>query len=1082
MTMSNEIKSNETKPDFIKMEQDILDFWDKHDCFNKLREKNKRNKPFRFLDGPITANNPMGVHHAWGRSLKDIFLRYKAMNGYSCHYRNGFDTQGLWVEVEVEKELGFEDKKDIEVYGMDNFTRQCIERVNRFSHVITAQSKRLGQWMDWSNSYYTHTDENITAIWHFLKLCHQNGWISKAYRPMPWCPRCGTSLSEHEMSGSHKEITHTAVFAVAKMAQAEFDVLVWTTTPWTLSANAALAVNPELDYAVVKCEGFEKPLVLAKNAIGHITGEKQVLRLIKGEDLIGYRYETFFPQFPVQQGVVHKIIPWDKVDANEGSGVVHIAPGCGAEDFDLGTKYELAEICPIDEGGIFVEGYDFLSGQTASQAAHLVFENLETQGKLFKTHEYTHSYPVCWRCKTEVLFRLVREWYIKTEEIKPSLIEAVQTVRWDPPFIGKRMLDWLNNMGDWNISRKRFYGLPLPFYPCESCGHLTVIGSKEELLDLSTDGEVARKIPQLHRPWIDEVAVKCPECGEDVSRIPEVGDVWLDAGIVPFSTLGYFSDRAQWEQNFPAEWIIEMQEQVRLWFYAQLFMSVTITGRAPYERVQTNNWVLAEDGSKFSKTGHMIRFDEAAHRMGADTIRYLFASAPTVSDVRFGFTLGEQVKRKLLGFWNIYYFFMTYVEIDQPVIAGIDRRGMLDNTISDDGIFDNLTDRWLYSHVRLFVSKAVKSYENYNTTELIREFEHCVDDVSNWYVRINRRRFWKEKFDADKQNAYNALFFGIKTIAQTMAPVLPFVTEYIWQNMVLVYGKGRGSAYPEKSSRLAGSIHHDESPSLEESIHLSVFPQSSFPEMTDFDLSILDDVEKVRAVIAQTLKLRNEQNLKVKQPLYVLYLEKPLETLTPHDSVIRDELNVKEIVYLDDFDTLSREYVSLNFQVAGRVLKNDLNKVKILCDNLNLDENRRLVAAVKQEEPVLIEGYEVDGGPVEISADCFTILKKDKANIARSTEGFSVAINTEITPELKAEGLYRELLRHCQLLRKEAGFTVSDRVNLAFETKSETIKSVLATYAEDIARETLSEFRDISVPIMQKEVSLDGEAARISIA
>jgi len=1022
----------ESKPDFVKMEKEILKLWDVCSCFDKLREKNKKNRRFRFLDGPITANNPMGIHHAWGRSVKDIFLRYKAMNGYACHYRNGFDAQGLWVEVEVEKELGFKDKKDIESYGMGNFTRKCVERVKKYSDTITGQSKRLGQWMDWDNSYFTHTDENISAIWHFLKICHENGWIGKSHRPMPWCPRCGTSLSEHEMSGSHKEIMHTAVFAIAKIKNADFDALVWTTTPWTLSANMALAVHPELDYALVNCENFVKPLVLAKNAIKHIDGEKKVLRFIKGEELVGLEYETFFPRLTAQQDVIHRVIPWDAVGADEGSGIVHIAPGCGAEDYDLGKVFSLPEICPVDESGVFLSEYDFLAGRTASQAADLIFEKLNAQGKLYKTHEYIHSYPVCWRCKTEVLFRLVREWHIKTEEIRPRLIEAANTVKWEPAFIGKRMLDWLNNMGDWNISRKRFYGLPLPFYPCESCGYLSVVGSKEELTMLG--GDAAKNLPELHRPWIDEVVINCPKCGEDVSRIPEVGDVWLDAGIVPFSTLGYFSNRQEWEKNFPAEWVIEMQEQVRLWFYSQLFMSVTITGKAPYERVQTNNWVLAEDGSKFSKTGLMIRFDEAADKMGADAARYLFAGASMANDVRFGFALGEEARRKLLSFWNIYSFFMTYAEIDNPAIQR-----------KPSG---NLSDAWLESRVSSFVSKAVKSYENYNTPEVVREFEQCVSDVSNWYVRINRRRFWKEALDADKQSAYSSLYFAIKEITQVMAPILPFMTEHIWQNMMMAYEE-----------------------SAEESVHLS-----DFPGACDFNLQILGDVEKVRDVIAQALKLRNEQNLKVKQPLSILYLDKSYETLTSYEAVIREELNIKKIVFLDDFDALSQEYVSLNFQVAGRQLKGDLNKVKTLCENLSLSENINAASAVKQGNAVKIEGYDN-----EIPAGCFTISQKDKENIARPADNAFVAINTEITATLKAEGMYREILRHCQLLRKKAGYAISDKVSLAFETDSEAVKSVLKAYVKDIECETLSEVREVPNPTMRERITLDEGAVVISI-
>ncbi|MCL2528579.1 MAG: class I tRNA ligase family protein [Defluviitaleaceae bacterium] len=931
----------------------------------------------------------------------------------------------------MEKELGFKDKKDIEAYGMDNFTNKCIQRIQRFSEVITGQSKRLGQWMDWDNSYYTHSDENISAIWHFLKLCHEKDMIAQSYRPMPWCPRCGTSLSEHEMSGSHKEITHTAVFAVAKIKSADYDALVWTTTPWTLAANVALAVNPKLDYAIVKCEGYEKPLALAKNAIKHIEGSKEVIRLIKGEEIIGHKYETFFPDLPIQKEINHIIIPWDDVGADEGSGIVHIAPGCGAEDYDLGKKFSLAEICPVDESGVFLPGYDFLTGYTAAEAAVLVFDKLGQQGKLYKTHEYTHSYPVCWRCKTEVLFRLVREWYIKTDAIRPQLIQAANTVKWEPAFIGKRMHDWLNNMGDWNISRKRFYGLPLPFYPCEACGFLAVIGSKEELLNHNKNAD----LPHLHRPWIDAITINCPGCGGIISRIPEVGDVWLDAGIVPFSTLGYFTDKNEWQQNFPAQWVVEMQEQVRLWFYSQLFMSVVITGKAPYERVQTNNWVLAEDGTRFSKTGHMIPFDEAASRVGADTIRYLFAGASMASDVRFGYSLGEVVRRKLLGFWNIYTFFMTYAVVDKPVIS------------RENSHPSNIMDRWLYNRVAAFVRGSTASYESYNLVELMREFERLVDDISNWYIRANRRRFWKEGTGADKQEAYSALFYAIKSTAQVMAPVIPFVTEYIWQNMILVHGHG------------------------EESVHLS-----DFPTTRDFDTQVLGEVDAARKVIAQGLKLRNEHNLKIKQPLSTMYLHSSSKEIEDYTAIVGEELNVKEIVFLDNFDALSSEWVALNYQTAGRQLKGDLNRVKGILESLPPLEHEKLVSLIKEGTPIKIPGYEGD-----IPVDCFSVYKKDNENIAKSDTVPEVAISIEMTLALKKEGMYRELLRHCQLLRKEAGYSITDRVVLCLCTESEVVQAVIDVYADDIGREALALVGDVLTPVMCKDVVLEEGVVVVSI-
>ena len=473
---------------FIGMEHDVMDFWEKNDCFGKLRAQNKGHEMFRFLDGPITANNPMGIHHAWGRSLKDIFIRYKGMQGYDCRCQNGFDSQGLWVEVEVEKELGFKTKKDIENYGMDKFTRKCVERVKHFSGIITEQSKRLGQWMDWDNSYFTNTDTNIQGIWYFLKKCNENGWIKKEYKPMPWCPRCGTSLSEHEMTGSYKLMTHDSVFFKLPIVEDGRKILVWTTTPWTLSSNVALAVNPEIDYVEVKVKSDDSLLILAKNAIKYLGDDKlEVVRMFKGDELVGLHYETCFPELEAQQGIDHKIVPWEDVDAEEGVGVVHIAPGCGAEDFELGERLGLAKVMPVDDMGIFLPKFGFMSGKDSHNIKDEVFEELKKRNKLYKVEPHEHSYPVCWRCKNEVIFRLVPAWYIVTGELKPRLLKAAESVKWEPASNGKRMADWLNNMGDWNISRKRYYGMPLPFYVCEDCGEITVIGSKAELKEKAVD-------------------------------------------------------------------------------------------------------------------------------------------------------------------------------------------------------------------------------------------------------------------------------------------------------------------------------------------------------------------------------------------------------------------------------------------------------------------------------------------------------------------------------------------------------------------------------------------------------------------
>jgi len=1010
--MSKTIKPLNTaeKPDFVKMEHDVLDFWEEEDCFPQLVEKNRSQPPFRFLDGPITANNPMGVHHAWGRSIKDIFLRYKAITGHSCHYRNGFDTQGLWVEVEVEKELGFRDKKDIENYGMAEFTRRCVERIQRFSGTITAQSKRLGQWMDWDNSYYTHTDENIEGIWHFLKTCHDNGWIVRSHRPMPWCPRCGTSLSQHEMSGSHEEITHTAVFARVPVVDREFEILVWTTTPWTLSANVALAVNPELDYVVIKGDDGETPLLLARAALQHIEGQKQIIQTLKGMDLVGLEYETFFPFLPMQQGLTHHVVPWNEVSADEGSGVVHIAPGCGAEDYDLGKSLGLAEICPIDENGIFLPEYDFLAGKRAGEAAPVVFGRLIEQGKLYKTHAYAHSYPVCWRCKTEVLFRLVSEWYIKTDEIRPRLIKAAAEVQWEPEYVGKQMVDWLNNMGDWNISRKRFYGLPLPFYPCPECGEVTVAGSKDDLRRLG--GKRVDELPELHRPWIDEIQITCPHCGGRVNRVSEVGDVWLDAGIVPFSTLGYFKDRTGWEKYFPAEWVTEMREQVRLWFYSLLFMSVTLTGKAPYQRVLAYNSVVAEDGTRFSKTGYMIRFDDAAESLGADAIRYLFAGANTSSDVRFGFNLGHEARRRLLSLWNIYSFFMTYADIEAPVINTSEK---LEST--------HMTDRWLENRISAFVAAAAGGYNDYDTVAVVKAFESCTDDISNWYIRVNRRRFW-----TGDSLAFACLYQALKTVVQVMAPVIPFMTEYIWQTLVRKYEP-------------AGWL----------SVHLS-----HFPVVKAADDRVLCNTEEVRKVIALALKLRNEKQLKVKQPLSALYIMADHQlkcTLGEMQNIVLEELNIKKIIHLNDRFELESQRLRLNYQAAGTVLKGDLPLVRNLLGELSDEEMQRLALDHQTLGLVMLPGY-----PLALDASLFTVEAVARSGLAITTDGaMLVAIDTSLTPELIREGAYRELLRICQVFRKESGFRIEQTIKLALYSEDSLMNGVISEFGASLSSEALAE-------------------------
>ncbi len=1010
------MKKESQSPDFIAYEREVLKFWEENKCFEKLVEKNKNGERFRFLDGPITANNAMGIHHAWGRTLKDCFIKYNAMHGKSCQYQNGFDSQGLWVEVETEKEIGTKDKRGIMEYGMDKFTEKCMERVRKYSGVITEQSKRLGQWMDWDNSYFTNTDLNITSIWHFLKVCHDKGLLVRSHRPMPWCPRCGTSLSEHEMSGSYSDVTHTSIYGKLPLKDGSAKMMVWTTTPWTLTSNVALAVNPDIDYVLVQVKSDEKPLILGKDALWHIKGDiVTVLDEFKGSTLVGKEYETVFPEF-VCQNFVHKIVPWEDVDATEGVGVVHIAPGCGAEDFDLGKRENLPAICPIDDNGVIIDGFGKLSGKATNEVLDDVVAAMTEKNILYKTEPITHSYPHCWRCKHDVVFKLVDEWSIATETLKPDLIAAARTVTWEPDYAGKRMEDWLTNMGDWNISRKRFYGLPLPFYPCKKCGHLTVVGSKEELIEKS-ENKSLEGVPHLHRPYIDKIKIRCPECGELVERIPEVGDCWLDAGITPFSTKKYFSDPEYFKKNFPSELVIEMKEQIRLWFYSQLFMSVVLTGKAPYERVVTHSSVVQENGEKFHKTGYMIKFDEAAEKMGADPVRYLYCSAPYTGDVRFGYNLTDETRRKILSFWNIYVFFNLYASLDNPDIASFK---------PDFSTFTH-SDKWLVARINKFVETATVGMDTFRTSVVTKEFEAFCDDVSNWYVRINRKRFWKSTDKVDQMNAYWCLYNAIKTTLGIMAPIIPFLTEHIYQNTVR-------------------EIEKD----APESVHLTSYPTAlDAPDFGD----ILAETENAREVIACGQRMRNAAQLKIKQPLRVLYVQASgdyFATLEPLLTVIRDELNVKEVRCSEDGKEFNEAYFTVNFRVAGQQLKKEAQALKAAVDGLDRDGMKNLVS--------MYAAGSVNVGSFEnLGSELFDKHDRPKEGFAVESEGnkFTLALDTTLDEALIKEGFIRELVRKIQVMRKDADYAVEQRIYAEISGDAEAVKAI-DEYKEKIAADILA--------------------------
>jgi isoleucyl-tRNA synthetase len=959
-------------PDHSALEQEILGWWEREGVFDQLREQNRGAERFSFLDGPITANNPMGVHHAWGRTLKDVFQRYKALRGFDQRYQNGFDCQGLWVEVEVEKALGLNSKRDIEEYGLAEFAARCKERVAHYSEVWTDQDRRLGRWMDWDNDYYTFSDTNIEYIWRFLKAVHERGWLYKGHRATQWCPRCGTSLSQHEQAGeeNYQEFEHPSLFVRLPLHERQGEsLIVWTTTPWTLPANVAAAVNPDAEYGLKK-GGW----TLAESG-----GEYD--RVARGEELVGLHYQGPFDDLPAQEGVVHRVIAWNEVSLTEGTGIVHIAPGCGAEDFELSREHGLPVIVPIDESGRLLPGFGALEGLSTDEVEDIVVEDLRERELLVEAGRITHRYPICWRCKTPLVFRVVDDWFISADEIRQPLLEANATVEWTPAFYSKRMDDWLRNMGDWNISRKRYFGLPLPFYPCD-CGQLNLIGSRAELEERATGG--LDQLQELHRPWIDEVPISCEACGKEVRRIPEVGDAWLDAGIVPFSTLGWqnpewvpggyatgasqglsgadLPDHAYWEQWFPAHWVSESREQIRLWFYSMSFMSVTLIGRAPYERVLAYERVRDETGREMHKsTGNAIDVNEAIERMGADVMRWMYCEQVPSQNLNFGYGPAHEIKRRLLTLWNSVKFFADYANVAEW-------------SPGDTGELEPL-DLWLVSRVEQLVAEMTDAYERYWTPDLISSFEAFVDDLSNWYIRRSRRRFWN-----GDPAALETLWTALTRAVVVIAPVMPFLAEHLWRAL-------RSADAPE-----------------------SVF-LVRWEEAGERDEQLLAEVAATRRVVDLGRQARAASGLKLRQPLRRLVVEgAPLAG--GHVDEIRDELRVKD-VELGEVDATQLR-VKPNLPVLGPKLGKELGAVRAALEAGEFEEfpggGFRAAGHDLSPEEVLVERTGKEGWAVA------------------GADGVTVALDTTLDAELELEGRVLDLIHELNSMRKEAGFALTDRI------------------------------------------------------
>lgn len=1109
------------KVDFPALEREMLKFWQETKAFDKLRELHRQDPPWQFIDGPITANNPMGVHHGWGRTYKDLYHRFWTMRGHHLRYQNGFDCQGLWVEVNVEKDMGFKTKKDIEDYGLEMFVRKCKARVLNFAAIQTEQSIRLGYWMDWNDpdklrwlaeklmedpsqvitldgpegpvtdtveqivgrlglpelggSYFTFSNENNYMIWHFLKKCWQKGWLYRGVDVMPWCPRCATGISQHEIvTDGYAELTHPSVTVkfriTGKGNKTNSDpssdsglpsLLVWTTTPWTLSSNVAAAVGPELTY--VKVRQGDEILILSKGTLHMLKGPYETVGELKGREMQGWTYSGPFDDLPaasepgghthlseLTKGLklnaieAHRVILWDAVGEEEGTGIVHIAPGCGAEDFQLGKENHLPLIAPLEEEGHFVEGFGWLTGMHVSEVAKPIFANLKEKGILYNVADYTHRYPTCWRCQSELVFRLVDEWFISMGEVydKPrealtaeekerslryQIMDVVDQIKWIPEFGYSREMDWLHNMHDWMISKKRYWGLALPIWVCEKCKNFEVIGSDDELKVRAVEGWDQFEGHTPHRPFIDAVKLACPECGGQMSRVLDVGNPWLDAGIVPFSTLQYRKDPEFWRKWYPAKWISEsFPGQFRNWFYSLLAMATVVDRTPPFLENFSYATLLAEDGRPMHKSwGNSIEFNEAADKMGVDTARWLYTNQKPENDLLFGYHRADEARRRfIIPFWNVYSFLATYANLDgwTPPTSDFDPafpEGPTPNSA-------NLLDRWILARLNRTVEEVETSLVASDPLDATVSLEALMDDLTNWYVRRSRRRFWKSEHDNDKNDAYATLYHVVIKLARLLAPFTPFMTENMYQNLVRTV-----------------------CPQAYESIHHTSWPKVDRAALDD---DLLVQMALARQIASLGLSARNTAGLKVRQPLAKALAYAGVQRSLRDElvEIIKDELNVKGFEFVEDASRLVTYRLLPDNKLLGPRFGANFPKVRAA---LSSADAAKVAAAVQAGQPWSIE---IDGAAYELAPEEILVQSQPAEGLAvASDKTATVAVDAKVTPELRLEGLAREVVRRVQDMRKKAGFNIEDRITTYYQTEGEG-SLVMDKWGEVIASETLT--------------------------
>ncbi len=1049
-------KSVNAKLDAPSMEENVLKMWKKQGIFKKTVEQRQGKPEYVFYEGPPTANGRPGVHHVLARVFKDMFPRYKIMRGYNVSRRGGWDTHGLPVEIEVEKQLGFNNKQQIEEYGIDKFNELCKKSVFTYIQDWEKLTDRIAFWVDLENAYVTYTNDYMESVWWILKNFWEKDLLFKGYKVVPYCPRCGTPLSDHEVhypDAMHETDDPSVFVRMPLVDKPDTSLLIWTTTPWTLPGNVAVAAHPDVDYVTVEHtldDGAKEKLILAKPLMEKVFKDKEVkiLETFKGRKLKGLKYQPLFTFVPPVK-TAHYVALAEYVTTEDGTGLVHIAPAFGAEDMDVAKQYDLPVLMTVLPDGTFVPEVTPWRGQFIKHADPLIIQDLQVRGLLFRAETYTHVYPFCWRCKTPLMYYARDSWYIRTSAHRDRLVELNNTINWVPEHVRSgRFGNWLENNIDWSLTRERYWGTPLPVWECENpeCKHRECIGSVKELSEKA--GKDLSEL-DLHRPYVDEVHWKCTECGgtHRMTRVKDLIDVWFDSGSMPYAQWHYpFENQEKFKTQFPADYICEAVDQTRGWFYSLHAISTLLNNEVAFKNVICLGLILDGDGRKMSKSiGNIVDPWEVLNAHGADAFRwYLYTATPPGQERRFSSDLvGDVIRSFTLTLWNVYSFFVTYANLDKP-------KGLTVTAATND------LDRWLLSELNVLVREVTKAYENYDATNATRPVEAFVEKLSTWYVRRSRRRFWKNDSGSDKQAAYSTLYTALVTVAKLIAPAMPFLAEELYQNLV----RSVDETAPE-------------------SVHLAEWPAV----MDEFiDESLNREMGLVVRLVSLGHSARQKANRKVRQPLasVAFSVSTPAErkAVSTYADVISDELNVKQVRLLDaSTEALTHTVKPLPKQL-GQKYGNKYPAIQKAVLAMNPEE----VAKTLHSGDVLV---------VKADGETYNILSEEVEVKAMAKEGFAVAeegayvaaLVTELTPELAQEGLAREFVRRVQDLRKAADLDVADRIELFVEA-SAGLRSAIEAHKDYITSETLATKLSFASPPGKASVvedEFEGEKVKVGL-